>query len=71
MQSMGKAVLALLDIEQLCFKSGIECYVASPDPKVREAKHGYVIGNSLPIGQRIWHSPFLVVAHFMIVCLKM
>lgn len=35
------------DIEHLCFDSDIECYVASPDPKVREAKHGYVIGNAL------------------------
>lgn len=35
------------DIEHLCFDSDIECYVASPDPKVREAKHGYVIGNTL------------------------
>lgn len=35
------------DIENLCEKSGIECYVASPDPKVQEAKRGYVIGNIL------------------------
>lgn len=43
----GSTGTIVRDIEQLCFKSGIECYVASPDPKVREAKHGYVIGNAL------------------------
>ena len=43
----GSTGTIVRDIEQLCFKSGIECYVASPDPKVREAKHGYVIGNTL------------------------
>lgn len=42
----GSTGTIVRDIEQLCFKSGIECYVASPDPKVREAKHGYVIGNT-------------------------
>ena len=43
----GSTGTIVRDIEQLCFKSGIECYVASPDPKVCEAKHGYVIGNTL------------------------
>lgn len=43
----GSTGTIVRDIEQLCFKSGIECYVASPDPKAREAKHGYVIGNTL------------------------
>ena len=43
----GSTGTIVRDIEQLCFKSGIECYVASPDPKVRDAKHGYVIGNTL------------------------
>ena len=43
----GSTGTIVRDIEQLCFKSGIECYVASPDTKVREAKHGYVIGNTL------------------------
>ena len=43
----GSTGTIVRDIEHLCFESGIECYVASPDPKVREAKHGYVIGNTL------------------------
>ena len=43
----GSTGTIVRDIEQLCVKSGIECYVASPDAKVREAKHGYVIGNAL------------------------
>lgn len=43
----GSTGTIVRDIEHLCFDSGIECYVASPDPKVREAKHGYVIGNTL------------------------
>lgn len=43
----GSTGTIVRDIEQLCFKSGIECYVAGPDPKVLEAKHGYVIGNTL------------------------
>lgn len=42
----GSTGAIVRDIEQLCFKSGIECYVAAPDPKVREAQHGYAIGNS-------------------------
>ncbi len=43
----GSTGTIVRDIENLCEKSGIECYVASPDPKVREAKRGYVIGNVL------------------------
>lgn len=43
----GSTGTIVRDIEHLCFDSDIECYVASPDPKVREAKHGYVIGNTL------------------------
>ena len=43
----GSTGTIVRDIEHLCFDSGIECYVASPDPKVCEAKHGYVIGNTL------------------------
>lgn len=41
----GSTGTIVRDIECLCEQSGIECYVASPDAKVREAKHGYVIGN--------------------------
>lgn len=40
----GSTGTIVRDIEHLCEQSGIECYVASPDPKVREAKHHYVIG---------------------------
>lgn len=43
----GSTGTIVRDIEHLCIDSGIDCYVASPDPKVREAKHGYVIGNVL------------------------
>lgn len=43
----GSTGTIVRDIEHLCLISGIECYVASPDPKVREARHGYVIGNTL------------------------
>ena len=43
----GSTGTIVRDIERLCEQSGIECYVASPDPKVREAKRGYVIGNAL------------------------
>lgn len=41
----GSTGTIVRDIEKLCLQSGIECYVASPDKKVIEAKHGYVIGN--------------------------
>ncbi len=43
----GSTGTIVRDIEQLCEQNDIECYVASPDPKVREAKRGYVIGNAL------------------------
>lgn len=43
----GSTGTIVRDIEQLCEQNGMECYVASPDPKVREAKRGYVIGNTL------------------------
>lgn len=41
----GSTGVIIRDIEQLCELSDIECYVASPDPKVREAKRGFIIGN--------------------------
>lgn len=41
----GSTGVITRDIEHLCELSGIECYVASPDPKVCEAKSGYQIGN--------------------------
>lgn len=41
----GSTGTIIRDIEYLCEKSGIECYIASPDHKVREAKRGYIIGN--------------------------
>lgn len=43
----GSTGVITRDIEQLCESSGIECYVASPDPKVRDAKRGFLIGNAL------------------------
>lgn len=43
----GSTGTIVRDIEQLCEKSGIECYVASPDSKVYEAKRGHLIGNTL------------------------
>lgn len=42
----GSTGIIVRDIEQLCESSGIECYVASPDPKVRDAKRGFLIGNA-------------------------
>ena len=42
----GSTGTIVRDIEYLCECSGIECIVASPDPKVREAKRGYIIGNT-------------------------
>lgn len=42
----GSTGTIVRDIEHLCEQSGIECYVASPDQKVREAKRGYRIGNN-------------------------
>ena len=43
----GSTGVITRDIEQLCESLGIECYVASPDPKVRDARRGYLIGNIL------------------------
>ena len=43
----GSTGTIVRDIEHRCEQSGIECYVASPDLKVREAKRHYVIGNIL------------------------
>ncbi len=43
----GSTGVIVRDIEQMCEQVGIECHVASPDPKVNEAKHGYRIGNTL------------------------
>ena len=43
----GSTGVIVRDIEQLCWQNGIECYVVSPDSKVREAKRGYIIGNVL------------------------
>lgn len=43
----GSTGTIVRDIEQLCHAEGIECLVASPDPAVRQAKHGYVIGNTI------------------------
>lgn len=42
----GSTGIIVRDIEHLCEQSGIECYVASPDTKVRESNRGYVIGNT-------------------------
>ncbi|UKI39495.1 MAG: glycosyltransferase [Alistipes putredinis] len=41
----GSTGTIVRDIERLCEQNGIECYVASPDQKVCEAKRHYVIGN--------------------------
>ena len=41
----GSTGTIVRDIEQLCIQTGIECYIASPDPEVRYANHGYKIGN--------------------------
>ena len=43
----GSTGTIVRDIEQLCYAEGIECLVASPDPAVRQAKHGFVIGNTI------------------------
>lgn len=42
---VGSTGMIVRDIESLCERAGIESYVASPDKRVLEAKHGYVIGN--------------------------
>ena len=43
----GSTGTIVRDIENLCEKFNIECYVASPDHEVMKAKRGYVIGNFL------------------------
>lgn len=43
----GSTGVITRDVEQLCESSGIDCYVASPDSKVCEAKRGFLIGNAL------------------------
>ena len=43
----GSTGTIVRDIEQLCHAEGIDCLVASPDPAVRQAKHGFVIGNTI------------------------
>ena len=43
----GSTGVIVRDIESLCERSGIECYVASPDKNVLSARRGYVIGNTL------------------------
>ena len=43
----GSTGTIVRDIEQMCLDNGIECYVASPDRAVLQAKNGYVIGNTL------------------------
>lgn len=41
----GSTGTIVRDIETLCEQSNIDCFVASPDRKVIEARRGYVIGN--------------------------
>lgn len=41
----GSTGTIVRDIENLCEHSNLECYVASPDHEVMNAKRGYVIGN--------------------------
>ena len=40
----GSTGLIVRDIEELCSINGIDCYVASPDDRVKTSKRGYVIG---------------------------
>lgn len=41
----GSTGVIVKDIFDLCSKSNIECYVASPDPSVQLCERGYKIGN--------------------------
>lgn len=41
----GSTGTIVRDIENLCYENGIECFVASPDPKVLSAKKGYRVGS--------------------------
>lgn len=43
----GSTGTIVRDIENLCEKKGIECYVASPDSNVANAARGYKIGNTI------------------------
>lgn len=43
----GSTGLIVQDIEAICEAEGIECYVASPDKRVKAAQKGYVIGNAV------------------------
>lgn len=43
----GSTGVIVRDIEHQCEQNDIECYVASPDPNVSNAKRGYKIGNTL------------------------
>ena len=43
----GSTGTIVQDLSDLCDNSGIDCYVASPDTAVLDAKHGYLIGNTL------------------------
>lgn len=42
----GSTGLIVQDIEGICEAEGIECYVVSPDKRVKAARKGYVIGNA-------------------------
>lgn len=41
----GSTGVIVRDLESTCVENGIDCFVASPDSKVLEAKYGYLIGN--------------------------
>lgn len=41
----GSTGTIVRDIERICGKSGIDCYIASPDINVKTAKKHYLIGN--------------------------
>ncbi len=43
----GSTGVIVKDIFELCKKSDIECYIASPDPQVLLCENGYKIGNKL------------------------
>lgn len=43
----GSTGTIVRDIEQLCEQKGIECYIVSPDPNVKTARRGYIIGNAI------------------------
>jgi len=41
----GSTGVIVHDIEQMCECNGIKCFIASPDPNVKNALRGYSIGN--------------------------